>query len=238
MHMIDLPLSPDKLVRHAKLHGHNHARDEDLGYALHSWLTDALGEFAPRTFRPLEQRDGSLRLLGYGKGDAVAIRERVRLFTAPQAAAVCDWDGAASKPIGDIDWREGQALGFEVRACPVVRSDRGERDAFLAQLPEDHEPSAHGRAEVYRDWLSTKLDGAASLESNAFDLKAFRLVSTWRQGCSTTGKGRSGRRVMRPDALLCGRLQIQDPEAFRALLHQGIGRHRAFGFGMLLLCPA
>ncbi|OUE43185.1 hypothetical protein BZY95_08375 [Billgrantia desiderata SP1] len=238
MHMIDLRLRPDQLVRHAQAHGHNHARDEDLGYALHGWLADALGELAPRAFRPLEQRDGTLRLLGYGPADADALRERAWQFATPLAASVCDWDSAASKSMGNIVWRPGQTLGFEVRACPVVRGKLGERDAFLAQLPEGGAPAAAGRAEVYRDWLSGRLNGSASLEATAFRLKAFRLASTWRQGRLAGESGRRGRRVMRPDALLSGQLTVQDGDAFRSLLQRGVGRHRAFGFGMLLLSPA
>lgn len=238
MHMIDLKLSPDQLVRHAQTQGHNHAHDEDLGYALHSWLTDAFGELAPRTFRLIEQRDGSLRLLGYGKADAEVIREHVQLFASPQAMTVCNWKGVASKPIGDIAWQRGQTLGFEVRVCPIVRGKMGERDAFLAQLPENGESMTIGRAAVYLDWLASKLCGAATLDTEACNLKAFRLVSTWRQGRSGGERRRLGRRVVRPDALLSGRLTVQDPEAFRHLLHNGIGRHRAFGFGMLLLRPS
>lgn len=237
MHMIDLQLRPDHLVRHAQVQGHNHAHDEDLGYAIHSWFKDALGELAPRIFRPIEKRDGSLRVLGYGKADADAIREHARMFATPQAMEACDWESAASKPIGDIAWRRNQNLGFEVRVCPIVRGKLGERDAFLAQLPGGGEPTASSRASVYRDWLSSRLNGAASLDGDTFNLKAFRLVSTWRQGRSVGTRNRAGRRVVRPDALLSGQLAVQDPDAFQTLLHNGIGRHRAFGFGMLLLRP-
>ena len=41
-----------------------------------------------------------------------------------------------------------------------------------------------------------------------------------------------------PDAVLAGVLEVTDGEAFAALLRRGVGRHRAFGFGMLLLRPA
>jgi CRISPR system Cascade subunit CasE len=40
-----------------------------------------------------------------------------------------------------------------------------------------------------------------------------------------------------PDAVLRGRLQIEDGNGFARLVARGIGRHRAFGFGMLLLMP-
>ena len=34
-----------------------------------------------------------------------------------------------------------------------------------------------------------------------------------------------------------GNLIVSDPAAFAQLLTRGIGRHRAYGFGMLLLRP-
>jgi CRISPR system Cascade subunit CasE len=238
MHMIDLRLKPDRLVAHAQMHGHSRAQDEDLGYAVHSWLQAALGELAPCTFRLIEQRNGALRLLGYGRADAETLRTHAWQFAPPLAVEVCDWTSAASKQLGDIAWHRGQTLGFEVRACPVVRGKQGERDAFLAQLPAGDEPTPNGRAEVYREWLRSKLDGIARLDDEAFNLKAFRLVSTWRQSRAAGERNRSGRRIMRPDAVLSGRLIVQEPDAFSSMLHKGIGRHRAFGFGMLLLRPA
>jgi CRISPR system Cascade subunit CasE len=43
----------------------------------------------------------------------------------------------------------------------------------------------------------------------------------------------------RPDATFRGTLRVDDPARFAAAaLARGVGRHRAFGFGMLLLRPA
>ena len=41
-----------------------------------------------------------------------------------------------------------------------------------------------------------------------------------------------------PDAVMRGVLTVTGPEAFASTLAQGIGRHRSYGFGMLLLRPA
>ena len=38
-------------------------------------------------------------------------------------------------------------------------------------------------------------------------------------------------------AVLAGTLTVRDPQAFATLLARGVGRHRAFGYGMLLLSP-
>ena len=53
-----------------------------------------------------------------------------------------------------------------------------------------------------------------------------------------TLRRRGNARLVRPSAVLEGTLSITDPVEFRQTLARGIGRHRAFGFGMLLLRPA
>lgn len=237
MHMIELVLAGDRLVAHAEMQGHSHVSDEDLGYAVHGWLKAALLDLAPRTFRLFGRGDSRIRLLGYGPADIRSIRAHVDRFATPQAMGVCDWTASASKPIGIIEWRQGQALGFEVRVCPVVRGRKGERDAFLARLPEGDEPAAMTRVDIYREWLTTKLRNIVVIEEDTVVLRAFRLVSTWRR--TPTGKvnERPGRRVILPDALIEAKCTVTDPVAFKTVLHNGLGRHRAFGFGMLLLRP-
>jgi len=46
------------------------------------------------------------------------------------------------------------------------------------------------------------------------------------------------KKLERPQALLKGVLTVKESNTFNRLLARGIGRHRAFGYGMLLLKPA
>ena len=88
------------------------------------------------------------------------------------------------------------------------------------------------REQVYRDWLQGQIErrGGASL-----DLDSTRLVSYQR----TRAYRKSHRRHTEgPDAVLQGVLTVTEPSAFTALLAHGIGRHRSYGYGMLLLRPA
>ena len=55
-----------------------------------------------------------------------------------------------------------------------------------------------------------------------------------RDRSATTSKVR---KVAGPDVVFRGELEIMDGDAFVALVVRGIGRHRAFGFGCLLLAP-
>lgn len=144
------------------------------------------------------------------------------------------------------DFERGQRIGFRARVCPIVRTRsagdsprandrRGkpkhrELDVFihatLAVGPEERVD----RGAVYAKWMQRELrrDGAADCETSEVRLAGFKRERLRR-------KGREG--MERPDAVLEGTLTVNDPSAFNTLLARGIGRHRAFGFGMLLLRP-
>ena len=86
------------------------------------------------------------------------------------------------------------------------------------------------REEVYADWLTEQFRrrGGAQLESAT--LYSFQRTRALRKRHARYSEG--------PDAIMRGTLIITDADAFANLLAQGIGRHRAYGYGMLLLRPA
>jgi len=236
MYMIDLPLDASKLMRFAWGQGHGRAADEDFGYAAHAWLAATLGDIGPKPFRLMENRNG-LRLLGYTASPLDAQIEHARTYANPTALEVCDWSASAGKAMPS-NWKTGRRLGFEVRACPISRAER-ERDIFLvavsrAEATETEPPS---RPQVYVDWLARQLvaNDATSVDAEALRLIGFRRVRGQRNARANGGVRHHG--IERPDALFSGELIVHDPEAFSRLLARGVGRHRAFGFGMLLLRP-
>ena len=98
-------------------------------------------------------------------------------------------------------------------------------------------PEGADRGVVYTDWLRERFsDAGADLDHAQLD--AFHLSTVLRRS-SPDDTGR--RRLLDqrgPDARFSGRLTVREPERFGAALGRGLGRHRAFGFGMLLLRPA
>lgn len=236
MHMIELPLDAAKLMRFAWDQGHGRAADDDFGYAAHAWLTATFGDRQPKPFRLLESRRG-LRLLGYATPSIDDLADHARSFAEPRAMGVCDWAAAAGKVMPST-WQTGRRFGFEVRACPVSRAQR-ERDVFLVAVSraETGGGKAPLRHEVYAEWLAGQVakSGAAEISAAAVRLIGFRRVRSQRRS-RLTGDVKH-RQVERPDALFSGELTVRDSERFAALLSRGIGRHRAFGFGMLLLRP-
>lgn len=236
MFMIDLPLDAAQLMRFAHRQGHGQLGDDDFGYAAHAWLAATLGELAPKPFRLLENRQG-LRMLGYAGQPIDALRDHAKTFAEPYALNVCDWSAASGKSM-PVDWQTGRRLGFEVRACPISRAER-ERDVYLVAVSRAQEAGTEppSRPQVYSEWLVRQLgkEDAAQATPSAIDVIGFQRVRSQRLSHASDSAKR--RAVERPDALFAGELTIASPDAFARLLTRGVGRHRAFGFGMLLLRP-
>lgn len=212
-------------------------RDEDLGYGMHAWLAAALGQDAPKPWRFWTDSKRPIRLLGYSRLEAAALRTRLTQRAAlPALAVVPDTEqDIDSRPLPR--WHEGRRLAFELRCCPVARAARSgvEKDVFLMQL-QTGAPFLP-RTAVYADWVQAKLEQTGALRVRQLTIVGFQLVQQIRRGTKIDGIRRS-RVLVRPQVLVQGELTVLDPDRFAALLAQGVGRHRAFGYGMLLLRPS
>lgn len=241
LYLVQLRLNPERLIRFAQDQGINRAADEDFGYGVHAWLAALLGPLAPKPFRLLEpetawRKDRPLQWLGYSAQDGATLREQAETFAMPLALAVCDTADLTVAKRMPATWTVGRRLGFDVLVCPVSRRET-EKDVFLRQVERagGTEPPPD-RAMVYGEWLTRQLAGVATLES--VQLAGFRLVKLLRRTQSTADRARRfGQPLVLPQALLRGVLLVKDSVAFSAMLARGVGRHRAFGYGMLLLRP-
>jgi CRISPR system Cascade subunit CasE len=156
--------------------------------------------------------------------------------------AVGDLHGIASKPMPQFD--RGRELGFVVRACPVVRlaaAKSGHRagaevDAFLARCFAVGKETGVSREEVYREWLVKAMSrpsvtGVRVTRVGIAGLARERLL---RRSHEAT---RSAHRLERPDVRFEGEMVVEDGDRLATYLGHGVGRHRAFGFGALMLTP-
>ena len=206
----------------------------DLGYAFHAALRAAFADLAPQ---PFSFRSGQ-GLLAY-----TTHAEPMRLAVAmanPEVADILGLDVTPQSPGLRIrpfptSWKLEQLLSFEVRVRPVVRKDNKEIDAFLSaaqRMPD----AVLSREAVYADWLKRQFEDVADLHE--IRMTEFSLSAVVRRAAPQGEGARPKRPVTGPDAVFTGVLQVRDSAAFAALVARGIGRHRAFGFGMLLLKPA
>lgn len=213
--------------------------DGDYGYALHGLLSAAFGERAPKPFRFMGTRQG---LLAYTSNDIATLRDDASLAT-PDVARALGLDRLDARQFPH-QFPVGKTLQFEVRGRPVVRARDGrERDAFLHSLETDVSggvKSEHGamaaRGTVYCEWLAKQFAVGNAAQIQRCSMELFQLTRVLRR--SRKGGGGQIQGVNGPDAVFSGQLQVTDSDAFARLLVRGIGRHRAFGFGMLLLRPA
>lgn len=248
LHLVRLPVNLRGLSAFAVANG---ASDDDGGYALHLALRRRFGEAAPQPFRLFADGPADPHLLGY----ASDVTELTEAGGLPAVDPLLDSVFSAAPGLRPMPatWREGARYAFEVRVRPVVRfgkrlkeerasSDRatpkdawwaraGEVDAWIARRTRPGGDPDLTRDDAYRDWLAGRLAPAAELGSVA--MRQGRRVRTRRSTHGAPGRGR----IEGPEAVMAGTLTVVDPAAFAQALARGVGRHTAFGFGMLLLSP-
>ena len=253
LHLARLSVDLPALSRVAGERGWSRGRRAafDEGRALHHLLGEAFGPSVLQPFRlVVAPRARAGTLWAYTDADADALRETAAPValseTAEAALPVARLD---TKPMPDVA-TPGRRLGFDIRLRPVVRlasaieapADRkwgqkhgfkagAEVDAFLSAAlrnpdREAMQDAGRSREAVYTRWLADRLGDAAEIEN-------IRLAA-FRRNLAARGDGRG---VEGPDATLHGTLIVRDPKIFAERLRRGVGRHKAYGFGMLLLRP-
>ena len=212
----------------------------DTDYAMHCLLAECFGTgLAPKPFRLLFPRDGSWgTLYGYAAGNAGSLRQASGMFACPLQSRIIPANSLDDKPMPS-EWRLGRQLGFEVRVRPIVRRSRNagwrpgkECDVFLLEANRHAKGEMpFSREAVYVDWLARQFERrrGARLDSDRTKMLSFQRTRAFRKPGARLTEG--------PDAVMRGVLTITDPDAFSNLLARGVGRHRAYGYGMLLLRP-
>ena len=250
LNLIRIPIATDELSFWAADRGwvkHRNIISYDEGRALHHLVNESFGPGVFHTFRLLvPPRRAVGNLYAYSGRNADQLRHLVDLYARPEHLNVMSHKRIESKPVSKI-WYTGQTLGFDIRIRPTRRlssdiestSRRGfkkgaEIDAFLQESLRHHSKNPNGMANagrtrhtVYLDWLDEKINSAVTLDRPTCHIVRFRRARVARGNAGSEG----------PDATIQGNLTVADPAAFTNILTRGVGRHRAYGYGMLLLHP-
>ena len=231
----------------------------DLGYLVHCGISQTFHGSSPRVFAVMDQdlrmnpksneHPRYTQVLGYTTESASALVGHARTYAEPDVLDLFDLDQIKSKPLPQ-DWPVGHILEFRIKMCPVIRIWREtngakrqvERDAWLAKVKVEEETTEIGnrvpcREIVYNEWFKALIERSRSVSLLQSHVVGFKLDSLVRKTRSDTDRNQS-KRLDRPVVIIQGVLRVQDPESFNELLLRGIGRHKSFGFGMLLLKPA
>ena len=249
--LIYIPLDMRDLNQWAGRRGLLHRNAYDEGYVLHVLTAGMFGNSALRPFRLFSsERRSQATFYAYSALDADELCRTAEAVATPDCLDVIRLESIRSKAM-PANFAKGQSFNFDVRVRPVrrlkssVRDNRhnvrlakgAEIDAFRLQvIRHSRQDSVDGetdsasvewtREDVYRDWLAQRFGASATLRSCR--LTAFRRHRAIR------GAGRS---IEGPDATMQGSLSVENPAGFADMLTRGIGRHKAYGYGMLLLRP-
>ena len=242
--LVRIPVGMRELARWAAGRNRLWSRNGlDAGRALHHLLGETFrpGSLQPfRLFVPDRQRRGNL--YAYTAVSEAVLRSDFAACAAPETAHVLHLPDLAVRAL-PVAWHRGARYGFDVRLRPVVRLAKeivtpearwtrgAELDAWFALRLRargtdiDALPS---RDAVYLSWLAKLLAPAATL-----DRANTRIAQRHRRDIVR------GRTTIRGcDIVVHGTFAVGDPGAFAGMLRRGIGRHRAYGYGMVLLRPA
>lgn len=239
LHLARIGIDPQALRTYAAM---TRTGDDDGLYATHHALRKMFGDNAPQPFHAVlsgpephvvgyldAERAGLLASME-GKGDAVLRRVFSDRVLTREMPAV---------------WEDGARLSFRLRGRTVVRYSEevadlvekttgwrppAEVDAVLAASRKTGTPADPN--EVCREWLERRLGDVATVET--FVLKDYRQVSSKRSSHGPDGRVM----VPGPDATMAGILTVHDGERFAGMLARGIGRHSAFGYGMMMVSRA
>jgi CRISPR system Cascade subunit CasE len=190
----------------------------------------------------LRGRGRTIDVWGYSGLPAVSLVEHGEAFGDPSSLEAVHMGAIASKVVPCL--ASGRRVGFVLRACPVVRlasAVNGHRkgaevDAFLAECFRAGTGTAVCREQVYRDWLACRLGHEAGTGAV---VERIRIAGMSRERFFRRCQGthRTGAGIERPDVRFDGDLIVRDGRGFVEFLARGVGRHRSFGFGALMLVP-
>lgn len=248
LHLIRASVKISRLARWAVERGWSGrgGTSYDEGRALHHLTTEMWGPGILNCFRmlvPPRARIGSF--YAYSSRNVTELHDMACSHALPEHLGVMDVDQLAGKIMPE-SWQVNQRLGFDLRMRPVRRLGSNlagsnatirvgsEIDAFLLEALREFPDASNGmavngrsREAVYVDWLADRLAPVTKLDKSSTRLVKFQRVRVARSQHDPEG----------PDATVHGTLIIKNPQDFPELLSRGVGRHRAYGYGMLLLRP-
>lgn len=229
MFMVKMDVNIASLTRWAKRNGlFVQNVEDDLGYGLHAILINLFGESAPRPFFLQKDRSG-YSLLGYTMANKTDMLDYVSAFADPDACAAIDIENIGHKKMPS-SFKSGAYFGFSVRCRTTIRNhnENGkyvEKDAYTL----DASLSKFGN---YASWLEGRLKKAGCGLRDVKITRALNTISLRRD------ENRKLVPVSGPDISFSGTLFIENDALAATGLYNPIGRHGAFGYGMVLLSPA
>lgn len=248
LNMICLDLN----LRALSIWGHQRRLGDDPGYLVHAATRKIFGELGPQPF--LVQSEQS-RVLGYTPADEAFLRQCLENFRSDEGSdsllpAVFNLPEICSRVMPE-QWSKGSRYRFSVYCRPTIRRGKVESDVWLMKnyfaceeakkngtfdgtIHEFRQLHKGEIEETYRQWLQRRFAPAAELRNVVITGSRSSYLTT-RSAKDHRGAPTHSERRSYPETMFVGELCVTESQAFERLVRHGVGRHCAFGFGMLLL---
>jgi CRISPR-associated protein Cas6/Cse3/CasE subtype I-E len=230
MFFVQLSVDFVNAIRHLKVFLQPSALDDE-SLILKTILWEGFSGGAVRPWAIHAQRGPKTIIVGYSQLDTTELNKRRGLALPSVQEAIGE---AIAVPLPSLS--AGERYRFTIRLVPTIRVTKaegrryGERDAFLVKADAVGKDAGLMRDQVYRAYLAERLAGATVEDSR---LGQFRLLKFMRSKKDGAVSGKT-----MPEAVIEGRLRVDDPAKLNEVIGTGIGRQRAYGCGMLRLQPA
>lgn len=222
LRLLHLPVARWRIAElHRRIGGH------ELGWVLHHAIGDACAAPPPAPFMVAAESDALVHVLAFSRTPLAQLRA--------VGAAVCAAKGWSERH-GGVLWDQAQELAlpatdpgrcyrFRVRAAVIKRVKRGGRHVEMP-MPYGERPA----------WLSAQMSGCSVI--GGIEVVPGLLATTRRAQWASGGKSGPPVRIDVPVIDASGALTVTDTTLFKSTLARGIGRHRSYGLGMLVLDAA
>lgn len=185
--------------------------------AFHSWVEDSFpdekNELRTRKLWRMDKLHGKDYLTIVSQ--SIPDKDRLERYGVKNTAATKDYEPFL-KSIKD-----GDRMFFKVTLNPVISKSEG--------------AGKRGRAVPCKDDKSRMEYFMERSEKNGFELNREEFTIT-EKGVFILKKAKSSN-IKFVKAVYQGKLTVSDAEKFREMLSQGIGKHKAYGFGLMSVIP-
>lgn len=237
IHIIQFQIQTHNLILNLRNRGLKmRPNDTDIGYLIHSWIMATFEQNPFHCFH-FDVHPRHANILAYSDYSAEDILKNKKQQEQSVENAI-NWDTFQSKMLPEI-WPKHTTLQFETSVCPTTRvtdtitKKQQEIDMYLY-----HKNSGQNkymlREDIYIDWFQHKIHTDIAQVSN-LEVTKFQVQSMVRKTHTQHPQQSKSRNISLPICTIQGTITIQDSDKFTTLLTKGIGRHKAFGMGMLLL---
>jgi CRISPR system Cascade subunit CasE len=200
----------------------------DQQSSLHFLLDSTFGPSALKPYRAYPTGGDTFQVLAYTTSDQETLKATSQLIACPDSLEVVDMGSMRTKVMPEFT--EGQEIGFDLKTVPVRRVQKNiEMDAYDLDVrngvyDRNAETAVEDRVESYMTWLEHRLQKAADVDRERTCIELKGKVPRQRSKI-----------CYRHEIQITGNLIVKDPTLMGECLASGVGRHKSYGYGMIIL---